>query len=321
MEPNLEDVLAGMVNVLQPFVPLQVANLPKPSLSLVHAETRGAGIGNYVGMSTDGSLATLEHHAIRVQAVARFSLWGADPFAVDQAVMGLNASVFAKRHDLQAQGFLKLTFDGMAPAEEVSGLSAWRRNADYSVLYEFAYSDTGEASSLIVGIPVDETALGQRWTVRGDVTRWDNHQTPLLSVRGPAAITEIAALTFFPDTLQEPTGAVRVTRTFDDASAPTDSGTLTAFITQTTARTPARDVYVELPTLPALLANFTPDGSPFYLGDWNNDGIPDRYIPTRLELPSPIVLPTIADRLELSYQQPPFDRIAVVYIRASRRGG
>jgi hypothetical protein len=310
-----------MVMVLQPFVPQQLMNLPKPSLSLVRTDIRGAGIGNYVGMSTDGSVATVEQHAIRVQAVVRFSLWGADPFAVDQAVTELNASVFAKRDYLQSHGLLKLTFDGTAPAEEMTGLGAWRRNADYDVLYEFAYADTGGASSLIVGIPVDETAPVQQWTILGDVTRWDNHQTPLLSVRGPAAIVEIAALAFFPDASQEPAGPVRIARTFDGALASADSGTLAAFIVQTTASTPARNVYVELPTLSALLANFTPDGSPLDLGDGNNDGIPDRYIPTRLDLPSPIVLPTIADRLELSYQQPPFDRIAVVYIRASRRGG
>ena len=44
--PHLEDVPAGMVNVLQPFVPRQVPNLPRPSLSLVDAEMRGAGIAN-----------------------------------------------------------------------------------------------------------------------------------------------------------------------------------------------------------------------------------------------------------------------------------
>jgi hypothetical protein len=321
LEPKLEDVLAGIVSVLQPFVPAQVANLPKPSLSLVHAEIRGAGIGNYTGMSTDGSVATVEHHAIRVQTIARFSIWGADLFAVDKGVTALNASVFAERDNLQSNGFLKLTFDGTAPAEEMTGLGAWRRNADYDVLYEFAYADTGGASSLIVGIPVDETEPVQRWTVLGDVTRWDNIQTPLLSLRGPAAIAEIAALAFFPDTSQEPTGAVRIERTFDGAPGPADSGTLATFIAQTTARTPARDVYVELPTLPALLANFTPDGYSVDLGDWNNDGHPDHYISARLGLQPPIVLPTIADRLEISYQQPPFDRVAVVYIRASRQGG
>lgn len=310
-----------MVGILQPFVPQQVANLPKPSLSLVRAEIRGAGVGNYVGMSTNGSIATVEHHAIRVQAVARFSLWGADPFAVDEAVTGLNASVFAKRDDLQSHGFLILTFDSTAPAEEVTGLDAWRRSADYNVLYEFAYTDTGGASSLLVSAPVDESIPDQRWTVRGDVSRWDNHQAPLLSVRGPATIVAVGALTFFPDESQEPTGAVRIARMFDGAPAPVNAGTLAAFVAQATASAPARNVYVELPTLSALLANFTPDGSPFDLGDWNNDGIPDRYVPTRLDLPSPIVLPTIADRLELSYQHPPFDRVAVVYIRASRQGG
>ncbi len=321
MEPNLEDVLAEMVSVLQPFIPVPVANLPKPSLSLVHAEAHGAGIGNYVGISTEGSITTLEHHAIRVQAVARFSLWGADPLSADEAVMALNASVFAKSDDLRTRGFLKLTFDSTAAPEKLMGVVGWRRDADYNVLYEFPYADTGGASSLIVGVPVDETSSGQQWTVRGDIARWDNQQAPPLSVRGPAAIAEIAALAFFPDPAQQPTGPVRIVRTFDGAPAPSDSGTLAAFIAQTTARVPARNVYVELPTLPALLATFTPDGPLLDLGGANNGGLPDRYIPTHLVLPVPIVLPTIADGLELSFQRPPFDRPAVAYIRASRRGG
>jgi hypothetical protein len=319
LEPNLEDVLKKMLMDLQSFVPAQGRNLPKPSLSLIRADVLGSGVGNYIGISAGVSMTTLEQHAIRVQAIARFSLWGVDEFSVDQATMALNSSVFAQRNSLQGKGFLKLAFESTGASEEVAQLSAWRRNADYNVLYEYPYEDTGGASSFIVRIHVHETAPEQRWTVSGDLARWDNKDAPPLSVRGPAVITGLAALAFFPSLV--PTAPVRIMRTFDGAPPPVNSGTWDSFIAETTASTPSRNVYVVLVSVSAQLAFLKPDGPPFFLGDWNRDGVPDRYLPRRADFGSPIVLPTIADRLELSYQTPPFDRVAVLYIRASRQGG
>lgn len=321
-EPVLSDVLAAMMNALQPFVPPQVVGLPKPSLTFARAEFCAAGIGNCIGMSTRGSIGGVEQHAVRVQAVARFLLWGFAAFDVDQAVNALNTSIFAKRSDLQAQGFLKISFDETTHMEQTRDSTAWRRFADYDTLYEFPYEDVGDAASLILPIGAHETATGDSLTITGDLGRWDDQAAPTLSIRGQATITELAALSFFANPANPPTRPVTITRTFDGAPAAVDAGTLPAFLSQiTSSAAPVRNIFVSFTSVSNLLAQFAPDTTPFSMGDSNQDGIPDRYVPTHLVFPAPLVLRSVTDRLELSYAQPKFDRKGVVYLRALRRGG
>jgi hypothetical protein len=333
-EPAQSDVLKEMMKALQHFVPDQVAGLPRPSLTLARAEFCAAGIGNSIGMSPRGSIGAVEQHAVRVKAIARFSLWGFVPFDTDQAVNALNTVIFARRADLQAQGFLKLSFDESTHLEQTRDSTAWRRFADYDTLYEKSYEDVGDAASLILPISVSETATGDSLTVTGDLGRWDDQAAPALSIRGQETFTELAALAFFPDPANTPTGAVTITRTFDGAPAPADAGTLAAFLAQvTSSAAPARNVFVSFASVSDLLAQFTPDPPPVApdttppdttsvsMGDRNKDGTPDSYVPTHLVFPAPLVLASIADRLELSYARPKFDRAGVVYLRALRQGG
>ncbi|SEE84743.1 hypothetical protein SAMN05444161_7426 [Rhizobiales bacterium GAS191] len=321
-EPVPSDVLTAMMNALEPFVPAQVAGLPRPSLTFASAEFRAAGIGNCIGVSTRGSIGGVEQHAVRVQAVARFSLWGFAAFDVDQVVNALTTSIFAKRSDLQAQGFLKLSFDETTHMEQTRDSTAWRRFADYDTLYEFPYEDVGDAPSLILPIAAQETTTGDSLTITGNLGRWDDKAAPTLPIRGQQTITELAALSFFANPADPPTGSVTITRTFDGAPAPANAGTLPAFLSQiTSSAAPARNVFVSFASVSSLLAQFTPDTTPFSMGDWDQDGIPDSYVPTHLVFPAPLALRSVTDRLELSYSQPKFDRTGVVYLRALRRGG
>ncbi len=319
-EPVPSDVLTAMMSALQPFVPAQMNGLPKPSLSLAKAEMRAAGIGNLVGMAAHGSIGAVEQRAVRVQATARFALWGVAVFDLDQVLTALNTAIFAKRADLQAQGFLKLSLDGSLPAEHSNQPGLWRRFADYDVLYEFAYPDVGEAESLIRPIFAQDSPTGAKWAVTGDLARWDDAEAEPLAIRGPAVITELAALAFFADPGNPPTGGVTITRTFDGAPPPPAAGTLAAFLAQITAGTPDRNASVNFASLSDLLAQLAPDGAPMQMGDRDQDGTLDTYVPTHLVLPAPLALPSITDRLELAYAQAKFDRTAVVYLRAIRQG-
>jgi hypothetical protein len=302
---------------LKPFVPAQISGLPPPSLTVAKAEVRSSGIGNYIGTSPRGSIAAVEQHATRVQAVARFSLWGFAASDVEDGVTALNAQIFDKRKDLAAQGFLKLSFDGAVPSEQTKDTTAWRRFADYDLLYEFAYEDDGGAEGLILPIASQDTPTGAQWSTTADFGRWDDVAAPLFSLRGPAIFTELAALTFFA--AAAPTGIVTVKRTFDGAPAPADAGDLATFIAQTTASdAPERNVFVSFPSVSDLLAQFASDGPPFAMGDRESDG-PDVYQPSHLVFPAPLVLASVADRLELSYANQQFDQIAVVYLRAVRK--
>ena len=321
-EPNPGEVLTAMVGALQAFVPLQVAGLPEPSLSLARSELRATGIGNYIGTVAHGAIAATELQALRVEAVARFSLWGFVPADVDHAVTALAGAIFAKRSDLAAQGFLKLSFEGSSPAEETKAPIAWRRFADYALLYEFAFEDVGGAVGLIRPVQASETRTGAAWSVTGDLGRWDDTAAPPLAIRGPAVITGFAALTFIANPAQPPTGAVTLARTFDGAPAPADAGTLAAFlIAVTDPASPARNLFVTFASVAALLAELASDGAPIAMGDRNGDGIPDSYAPSALAFAAPLPLPGVFDRLEFTYARPQFDRSAVVYLRPIRSGG
>jgi hypothetical protein len=66
-----------------------------------------------------------------------------------------------------------------------------------------------------------------------------------------------------------------------------------------------------------LLAFFTDDPELVELGA---EGAVDSYVSSRCVFPQPLVLGSLADRLELSYTPPPFNQTAVVYLRATRQG-
>ncbi len=319
-EPALNDVLTAMMGAFQPLLPAQLAGLPKPSLSVARAETRPSGIGNVIGVSPHGSIAAAEQHAIRVKAVLRFTLWGFVAADVDQAITALAGSIFAQRATLAAQGFLKLSFEGSSQPEEARQPIAWHRAADYEVLYEYPYEDVGGAVGLILPVQAQEVATATHWSVTANYGRWDDQAASLMSIRGPASITGLAALTFFANPVQQPTGGVSVVRTFDAAPAPPAVATLAGFIAQTTGAAPATNLSVSLPSVSALLAQFAPDGTPIAMGDRDLNGITDEYMPTRLDFAAPLVLASIGDRLEFSYAQPKFDRIGVLYLRAVRLG-
>jgi hypothetical protein len=321
-EPAASDVLGAMLTAFQPLLPGQVAGLPKPSLAISRAEFRNAGIGNFVGATPHGSVVSADLQAVRVKATMRFTLWGFVAFDVDDAVTSLTGNVLDQRDALMAQGFLKLSFDASSPPEETKQPIAWRRFADYDVLYEFPYEDVGGAAGLIRPVQAQETATAAGWKVLGDLGRWDDQEATTLSIRGQAVITELAALTFFANPLHPPTGSVTMTRTFDGAPPAGDAGSLAAFLANITeSSAPARNQFVSFASLADLLARFTSDGTPIAMGDRNNDGIPDSYVPARLVFPAPLMLTSVTDRFEVSYSQTKFDQVGVLYLRAVRQGG
>jgi hypothetical protein len=307
-----------MLTALHPFVPAPIPGLPSPSLTVAKAEIRSSGIGNYIGTSPHGSIAATELHAARLQAVARFAVWGYAASDVEDGVTVLNAQIFEKRKDLAAQGFLKLSFDGSAPSEQTKDATAWRRFADYDLLYEFPYDDDGGAEGLILPIASKDTPTGAKWSTTADSGRWDDVAAPLFGLRGPAIFAELAALSFFA--AAAPTGMVTITRTFDGAPAPADAGDLATFIAQTTASpAPERNAFVSFASVSDLLAQLTPDGPSIAMGHRVDPATTDVYHPSHLVFPAPLVLPSAADRLELSYADPMLDQIAVVYLRAVRK--
>ena len=194
-------------------------------------------------------------------------------------------------------------------AEPSPSLNAWRRTAEYTVLYEFLYTDTDGAQSLIAQIPIhtDPETLDspQRETavVTDEMVRWDDESAPTLELRGRLTVSRLSILVFMPGTPP--------TVVFPD---------LAQFVTAITAQeSPARNAQVTFATLSDFLVPFTTTGDPIELGDWDEDDTPDNYEPRVLKFPEPILLSDPSDRLQLVYQpssdNPQFDQVAIVYLR------
>jgi hypothetical protein len=322
--PSLDQALTAMLDVLGDYLPPSVPLLPEPNVSVGSMNQRAVGLGNHRGTERRGSFATVALKGVRLDALIHMQLWAATPAEAEAAMSDLNTRLMADRDLLWGTGFLRLALEAAPPSEHVPALSAWRKQADYRVLYEYRYQEADGAESLIARIPIhsdpetQDSPQRETTVVTDEMIRWDDQATPLLVVRGPFSMGVLAALAFVPGT--GPSGAVTLRRTFDGAGGPlTIYPTLAAFLGAVAAAdAPDRHGQVAFPSLGDFLAAFTPAGDTVTLGDWNVDGVPDVYEPRVLVFEPAIQLPGAVDRLEVRHQSVAFDQVAVVYLRAIR---
>ena len=208
--PTLDTAVQAMLGILSAYLPAPAGPLPAPTISVTSLTERTAGMGNYRGTEARGEFPAVELKGIRVDAVTRFQLWAQDPAQADTDVTALASQLAVDADTLWGKGFLKFTLDAVPPAEVIPSLTAWRKHADYRVLFEYAYTDAG-TDSLIAQIPIDID--GEKTLVTDEMTRWDQEHAPALVVRGPFTAGTLSLLLFVPGV--KPTGSVTVTRTFD----------------------------------------------------------------------------------------------------------
>lgn len=327
--PAPSQVLAGMLAALRLYLPAPSPPLPAPNVSATSLTERPLAIGNWRGMERRGSFAVVALKGGRLEAVVRFQLWGSDPGEVDTAIEALHGRLLAARDDLWSVGFLRFAGEGTSLAEHVAALNAWRKTADYKVLYEFHYPDADSAESIIARIPIhsdpeERNSLQRETTVVTDeMVRWDNEAAPALEVAASAAarvqVAGLAVLAYLPAAW---TGNQVTLARLDRGSAapPTSYPNLAEFQAAVTdPANPDRHARVTFASVADLLAAFDVAGDPIELGDWDEDGIPDEYRPGTLGFDPPIRLETGVDLLRLSYQDTVFDRAAVVYMRVKVR--
>lgn len=325
--PAQGEILTNIKDALSFYLPPRVGSLPDPNVSIIHIEEKPAGLGSHIGDEMIGQF-SLALKAGRLLASVRFQLWANSPNDVDQAIDDLHGRLLAAKDDLWILGFLRCVAVDSPPAEHVPSLPAWRRTADYEVLYEFRYVDADDAQSLIARIPIhsdlEELNAPERETslLTDEMIRWDDQSAPALDLRGRLTVSQFSALSYVPGTT--PTGPVMLLRTFNGASGPPSAfPDLGQFVTAVTDLTsPVRHAQTTFATFGDFLAAFSPDGDPIELGDWEENNTPDSYQPLLLDLPSPIVLPDWTDHLQLVYQpgssSPLLDQTAILYIRAGR---
>ncbi len=323
MASPLDLALAELLTEMRHLLPVSPPPLPPQqpaNVSIANVSERPLSVGNWRGTERRGGIGEVALKGVRLDALVRFQLWGDEPTAVDTAINELHGSLLAKKDDLRAAGFLRIEAENAASAEPIATatFSAWRKTADYRVLYEFYFEDTDGASSLISTIPATiNDQFGESMTITDEMIRWDETATPELVIRGPFKLGGLTALAFIPGPV--PSGTVALTRTFDTAAGvPVVHPTLASFLTAVAGQTPTeRHAQVAFPTISAFLGVFVAAGDPVEMGDLNADGILDKYSPLTLPLNGGVHLITAADRFEITFQNAVFDQPAVLYVRAT----
>jgi len=197
----MDRILNDMRICLGKYINFQSADLPRPGVSIVSLKERPLAIGNRLGTEHYGSFPLSELKGGRLDALVRFQLWGKEPDELDREVEGLQGRLLAARDDLRAYGILSLSLEGVTSADHLSSLNAWRKYSDCRVLYEYHYSDTDDAESLINCIAVNID--GHLSIISDDLVRWDSQSAPAMEARrGSTRLSRIAAisiLAYLPD--------------------------------------------------------------------------------------------------------------------------
>lgn len=306
---QFNDAVKAMVDVLKTYLPPAGPGLPAPSVSIASVTERSVGLNNRRGEDARAGFGVVELKGGRLDAVARFELWGAQPSAVEQAIQDLIQRVLADRDKLWTIGFLRVVLEGSPSSENVPALPAWRQTADVRVLYEFRFEDSDDSQGLIARIPIHiNSTFNEATTVTDEMTRWDNQAAPALAVRGPANISRLSALVFIAG--PAPGGRVTLTRTFEGATGPpTQFTTLATFLAGVSGTNPQRNAQLVFASWNNFMAIFNPSGSPVTLGS-------DSYSPLEVAFSPGIPLGGVDDEFEITYQRTAFEVNAVAYLRA-----
>ena len=331
-EPALADVAQRMRDDLAAAAQLAaLPDLSDRSLTLVSLNERPVGVGAFRGNEARGPLPLVALKGGRLDAVARFELWGGNSSDVDAATALLQANLLAARDDLRSELYLKVDPFETSSAERIptGALSAvWRKAASYRVLYEYHYRDTDAAESLIHRIPVNsdpeqlDSPDRETFTVTGPVVRWDRLEAASLRVRGPRTIQRLQALIYLPGAT--PSGEVTLTRTHDDATGlPPQASTPVDFLTAVgDPEAPTRHLAYSLPMADFLTA-LGPATEGVDMGDWERFGVDDAVVVVdsyeirALDLTLGIPLPRDEDRFEISFEHDRFPDgdFTVLYLR------
>lgn len=325
--PSLTGVVRDMLTKLGDGRLHPDATLPDPNVTLERVGERLVGLGNQRGSEPTTSLGTRTLRGGRLEARARFQLWGATAPDVDTAVLTLHTDLLDDREELRQEGFLRLSAADTTLAEHVDSADAWRKATSFDVLYEYAYPDPDDADSLISRILVttDPETVGshgrEQSTLSDHVVRWDEDLAEPLDLGGPLTVHRISALVH--ELGPAVGGTVTVLRSVHESPGPIAvHADLDAFLDAVAGDGPGQSSD-QVTMAPAdLWTALGPTGDVLELGDLTVDGTPDAYAGFDRPVSPPLVLATSADRLSISYTPPPgpatgLDQTAVIYLRVN----
>ena len=306
---QFNDAVKALLDALKTYLPAAGAGLPAPTVAIASVMERSLGLNNRRGEDTRAGFGVVELKGGRLDAVARFELWGAQPGAVEQALQDLIQRLLSDRDNLWLAGFLRISLESTSSSENVPAIPAWRQTADMRVLFEFHFEDSDDSQGLIARIPIHiNSTYNESTTVTDEMARWDNQAAPSLSVRGPVTTSQLSALVFIAG--PAPGGTVTLTRTFDGAPGPpTQFTTLATFLAAISGAHAQRNAQLVFASWNNFMAIFSPSGTPITLGA-------DRYSPFEAALSPGIPLGGFEDVFEIRYQRAALEVNAIVYLRA-----
>ena len=201
--PSLDQVVVAMMDALDDFLPPAPVGPPAPGVSLVSVTEKAVGLGTLRGLATRSPFSVSLLRGIRLDAVVRFQVWADTPADADALMTQQHALLLAAKEQLKTEGFLKLAAETTSLVDHAGAINFWRKTADYRVLYEFAFQDSGDSEGLIARIPVHINSVYNENTVVTDETvRWGNLEAPDLEVRAGVAgefrVRELSILAFLP---------------------------------------------------------------------------------------------------------------------------
>lgn len=306
--PTLSDAVNALLDVLKTYLPAAGGGLPAPNVSIASVTERSLGLNNRRGEDARAGFGVVELKGGRLDVVARFELWAAQPADVEKAIQDLIVRLLADRTNLWSLGFLRISLDGVATSENVTTIPAWRQTADVRVLYEFHFEDSDESQGLIARIPIDiRGTYNETTTVTDEMSRWDNQAARNLDIRGPVTVSALSMLLFVA--AAAPGGKVTLSRTFDSAPGPpVQFPTLAAFLAAISGSNPQRNAQLVFASWANFMAIFQPNGTPVILGT-------NSYSPFQAVLSPAISLAGTEDLFEIAYGKPALEVNAVAYLR------
>ncbi|MEE8583562.1 MAG: hypothetical protein V3T83_01795 [Acidobacteriota bacterium] len=336
IDPPLDNAGRELLEILAEHLPARSGSLPDHSLALAEVNEKTVGLGSLRGVDRRVVFNLAELKGLRLDALIRFQLWFEEPGQAEVGLNNLNLSLMNERDGLRATGVLRLKLESSSPPERVAPIEGWRIVANFRVLYEHHYQDSGGAESLIAQIPIGcelEEGVLQTTTVTDEIVRWDKLDAPALQVTGASA-RRIGGLAVLRHPPSGPTSGEVTLARLDLASgqAPSLAGSLMEFVQRVTDQeNPATNIRFSdsleqfLQAEPFFAARERrQDGEAepaaeirIELGDRDKDGLADEYGLRLLPFGSPLKLPRPEDVFRLKAQFDP-DSDAVLYIRASR---
>jgi hypothetical protein len=311
----LSQAIDAMLQRLDDFLP--PPGNPPPTVSLVSAEEKPIGLGDWRGTAAaDDFYRALK--GIRVAATVRFQVWdgGAAPTNAEAAISDLCEQLLAEKDTLEAEGFLKLQLKSVAVSEHITSASAWRQTAEFEVLYEFHFQPNDDAGGLIARMPLGWAQSFGDEVISGDIVLWNEIETPALIMTGMRPVGGLGALHFLPG--PPVAGTVTVTRTFQGAAgAPVSFGNLADFLDAVSGPSPAQThAQVQFAVLTDYLDALGTNGDAIPFVDEN--GSPRDFFPITFRFAQAIELPSRNDRLEVAFGGTTLGANQILYLRGIR---